>query len=189
MYLYMSCPFACSFQSFFLFPLSSPLIRYSSTHSFSLPEPQNEALLQRLPAPRVAVEYYVVGDLYLFDEFQTSRRAYSRRPVIRSLYDVFCAIRDDESEHVKTINAVSLTLPPTHPPTHPMHPAPHSKRLLFLLPTHPPTRSLSFSFPPTHPSTHLQCQVADSLIISPNAAAANAGWAEEVEEEEEEEIE
>lgn len=59
------------------------------------------------------------------------------RPLIRSLYDVFSAIRDDESEHVKTINA---------------------------------------------------CQVADEVILSPNAAAAHAAWAEQVEEEEEEEV-
>lgn len=61
-----------------------------------------------------------------------------RRPLIRSLYDVFSAIRDDESEHVKTINA---------------------------------------------------CQVSEEKIISPNAAAANAGWAEQVEEEDEEKME
>jgi len=51
---------------------------------------------------------------------------------------VFTAIRDDESEHVKTINA---------------------------------------------------CQVSEEKIISPNAAAANAGWAEQVEEEDEEMVE
>ena len=39
---------------------------------------ENEALLKRLPAPKVAIEYYVRGDLYMFDEFQTSRPAYSR---------------------------------------------------------------------------------------------------------------
>lgn len=61
-----------------------------------------------------------------------------RRPLIRSLYDVFTAIRDDETEHVKTINA---------------------------------------------------CQVSEEKVISPNAAAANAGWAEQVEEEDEEIVE
>jgi hypothetical protein len=40
------------------------------------------------------------GDMYLFDEFQTSQPAFSRRPVITNLYDVFCNIRDDEKEHV-----------------------------------------------------------------------------------------
>lgn len=39
---------------------------------------ENEALLKRLPPPKVAIEYYVRGDLFLFDEFQTSRPAYSR---------------------------------------------------------------------------------------------------------------
>lgn len=45
---------------------------------------ENEALLKRLPAPKVAIEYYVRGDLFLFDEFQTSRPAYSRYVCMRS---------------------------------------------------------------------------------------------------------
>lgn len=36
-----------------------------------------------------ALDYYEGGDMYLFDEFQTSRPAFSRRPTIRNLYDVF----------------------------------------------------------------------------------------------------
>ncbi|KAF2298260.1 hypothetical protein GH714_020919 [Hevea brasiliensis] len=38
--------------------------------------------LKKLPAPEVAVKYYTGGDLYLFDEFQTSRAPQSRRPEI-----------------------------------------------------------------------------------------------------------
>ena len=37
------------------------------------------------------------------NENQTGRSPRSRRPQIRNLYDVFCAIRDDELEHVKTM--------------------------------------------------------------------------------------
>lgn len=55
--------------------------------------------------PSAAREYYEALDLYVFDEFQTAREKGSRRPVIRSLYDAVCAIRDDEAEHVKTMAA------------------------------------------------------------------------------------
>ena len=50
-----------------------------------------------------AIDYYLSQDLYLYDEFQTGREPRSRRPSIASLYDVFCNIRDDELEHVKTV--------------------------------------------------------------------------------------
>lgn len=62
-----------------------------------------EALKQQ-PAPDVALQYYRDGDLYMFDEFQTSNTVF-RRPAIDNLYDVFVAIRDDEMEHVKTMVA------------------------------------------------------------------------------------
>ncbi|KAL3820770.1 hypothetical protein ACJIZ3_006675 [Penstemon smallii] len=61
--------------------------------------------LKKLPAPTVAVKYYTSGDMYLFDEFQTSRPPNSRRPKIKNLYDVFLNIRDDEAEHCKTMKA------------------------------------------------------------------------------------
>ena len=61
--------------------------------------------LKQQPAPEVAIQYYRDGDLYMFDEFQTSHTAASRRPTINNLYDVFVAIRDDEMEHVKTMVA------------------------------------------------------------------------------------
>lgn len=61
--------------------------------------------LRKLPAPEVAVRYYTEGDLYLFDEFQTSRLPNTRRPKIENLYDVFVNVRDDEAEHCKTMKA------------------------------------------------------------------------------------
>ncbi|KAL2341343.1 hypothetical protein Fmac_009283 [Flemingia macrophylla] len=61
--------------------------------------------LKKMPAPEVAVDYYTGEDLYLFDEFQTSRVPNSRRPKIENLYDVFVNIRDDEAEHCKTMKA------------------------------------------------------------------------------------
>ncbi|KAM7265471.1 hypothetical protein ACFE04_003154 [Oxalis oulophora] len=61
--------------------------------------------LKEKPAPEIAVKYYTGDDLYLFDEFQTSRKPESRRPKIENLYDVFMNIRDDEAEHCKTMRA------------------------------------------------------------------------------------
>ncbi|KAL8151257.1 hypothetical protein V2J09_021065 [Rumex salicifolius] len=61
--------------------------------------------LKNLPPAEIAVRYYTQGDLYLFDEFQTSRQPHSRRPKIENLYDVFLNIRDDEAEHCKTMKA------------------------------------------------------------------------------------
>ncbi|ONK70272.1 uncharacterized protein A4U43_C05F32020 [Asparagus officinalis] len=61
--------------------------------------------LKKLPAPEIAVKYYMNEDLYLFDEFQTARTPNTRRPKIENLYDVFVNIRDDELEHCKTMKA------------------------------------------------------------------------------------
>ncbi|GAB2301041.1 Ubiquinol oxidase 4, chloroplastic/chromoplastic [Dionaea muscipula] len=61
--------------------------------------------LKKFPAPDVAVQYYTGDDLYLFDEFQTSRAPSTRRPKIENLYDVFVNIREDEAEHCKTMKA------------------------------------------------------------------------------------
>lgn len=75
---------------------------YESYQSFLT---ENEAMLKQRPAPQVALNYYRDGDLYMFDEFQTSHTVAERRPKIDNLYDVFLAIRDDEMEHVKTMVA------------------------------------------------------------------------------------
>mmetsp|Transcript_35270 Transcript_35270/g.51825 ORF Transcript_35270/g.51825 Transcript_35270/m.51825 type:complete len:308 (+) Transcript_35270:132-1055(+) len=58
--------------------------------------------LKTMPAPQVAKDYYRDGDLYMFDEFQTST-CEPRRPKMENLFDTFVAIRDDEAEHVKTM--------------------------------------------------------------------------------------
>ncbi|MEP0873823.1 plastoquinol terminal oxidase [Trichocoleus desertorum AS-A10] len=61
--------------------------------------------LKQIPAPEVAINYYRNGDLYMFDEFQTTHPEAFRRPQIANLYDVFVAVREDELEHVKTMIA------------------------------------------------------------------------------------
>lgn len=72
----------------------------------------NRELLQQVPAPPVATEYYVEGDLYYFDKFQTvhhnsldSKERIRRRPPCNNLLEVFTNIRDDEHEHILTMKA------------------------------------------------------------------------------------
>ena len=65
----------------------------------------NSALLASLPPPRIALSYYCSDDMYMYDEFQTSRPPHSRRPPMRNLRDVFEAICGDEGEHVATMSA------------------------------------------------------------------------------------
>lgn len=64
---------------------------------------EHEAELKEWPAPEIAISYYLKGDLYLFEEFQTSHLPAERRPKIDNLYDVFVAIRNDEREHIQTM--------------------------------------------------------------------------------------
>jgi hypothetical protein len=65
----------------------------------------NRDLLLQMEAPRIAKEYYENVDMYVFDEFQTSRVKGSRRPKIETLYDVFQNIWEDEAAHVATMAA------------------------------------------------------------------------------------
>eukprot|EP00850_Spirogloea_muscicola_P008161 SM000043S15789 [mRNA] locus=s43:182861:186899:+ [translate_table: standard] len=83
----------------------SELIEMHAVDTYGEFVDENEKLLKKLPPSPVALAYYGGQDLYMFDEFQTAQVPESRRPKIESLYDVFCAIRDDEHEHVKTMSA------------------------------------------------------------------------------------
>jgi ubiquinol oxidase len=78
-----------------------------------------------LPATNVAKEYYRDGDLYMFDEMhhatQQQKGKDIRRPKCDTLYHVFCNIRDDEMEHVKTMEFLqqedaNLVRQPQQPP-------------------------------------------------------------------------
>lgn len=100
------------FMTVFMYALSPRMAYHFSecveSHAFSTYDKFLKAQgeeLKKLPAPEVAVKYYTGDDLYLFDEFQTSRPPQSRRPKIENLYDVFLNIRDDEAEHCKTMKA------------------------------------------------------------------------------------
>mmetsp|Transcript_30601 Transcript_30601/g.52858 ORF Transcript_30601/g.52858 Transcript_30601/m.52858 type:complete len:722 (+) Transcript_30601:90-2255(+) len=87
----------------------SELIEFHAVDSYGQFLEENEELLRRLPPPKAAVDYYMSGDMYLFDEFQTSRAPRSRRPKINNLYDVFRNIMEDELEHVKTVTACQIS--------------------------------------------------------------------------------
>jgi len=69
---------------------------------------ENALVLKSLPAPKAAIEYYVKGDMYMFDAFQTGCEI--RRPEINNLYDTFAAIRDDEAAHVNTMKQLQTEL-------------------------------------------------------------------------------
>ncbi|KAJ7566239.1 hypothetical protein O6H91_02G093600 [Diphasiastrum complanatum] len=83
----------------------SELIEMHAVDTYGQFVDENEELLKHLPPSPVAVAYYESEDLYMYDEFQTSRLPETRRPKINSLYDVFSAICGDELEHVKTMAA------------------------------------------------------------------------------------
>ncbi|XP_002984492.2 uncharacterized protein LOC9644228 [Selaginella moellendorffii] len=83
----------------------SELIEMHAVDTYGQFFDENEELLKQLPPSPEAVAYYENEDLYMFDEFQTSRAPESRRPKVDSLYDVFVAIKGDEFEHVKTMAA------------------------------------------------------------------------------------
>lgn len=71
---------------------------------------ENKELLQRLPPPEVAAEYYRGTDLYMFAAFQVSSKEQDLRqyPECNNLYDVFVNIKDDENEHTKTMVACQV---------------------------------------------------------------------------------
>lgn len=94
---------------YMLFPKSAyymtELIEEHAYHTYDMFLKAQGDFLKTQPAPQVAVNYYRDGDLYMFDEFQTSIRSELRRPKVDNLYDVFINVRDDEGEHVKTMVA------------------------------------------------------------------------------------
>jgi ubiquinol oxidase len=83
----------------------SQLVEEHAYHTYDNFVRRNAAKLKQLPAPIVAINYYRNGDLYMFDQFETSRHSYKHRPTINNLYNVFVCIRDDEAEHVTTMIA------------------------------------------------------------------------------------
>ena len=88
---------------------------------------ENEAVLRTVPAPKIAKSYYSAGDMYYFDEFSTSRAPGERRPVVDTLYDVFCNIRDDEGEHVSTMSACQGAAREWRRQPFPRHPLPRGR--------------------------------------------------------------
>ena len=83
----------------------SELIESHAVDTYAEFAEANADILKTMPPPRVAKAYYENIDMYAFDEFQTAKAKGTRRPMINTLYDVFCAIRDDEAEHVASMAA------------------------------------------------------------------------------------
>ncbi|CAB9496459.1 Ubiquinol oxidase [Seminavis robusta] len=89
----------------------SELLETHAVNTYSQFLDENEDALKDLPPSLAAVDYYALGasDPY-YAEFQTSaisKQQELRRPGLQmeSLYDVFSAIRDDEGDHVGTMEA------------------------------------------------------------------------------------
>ena len=85
----------------------SELIENHAVDTYTEFAEQNKEVLETIPPPLVALNYYKSGDLYLFDQLQTGWKSQEpRRPSCNNLHDVFVNIRDDEVEHVKTMHAL-----------------------------------------------------------------------------------
>ena len=102
--------------------LFNPILAYNLNHAveehayetYNTFLNQYELFLKSKEAPDVAKEYYTGDDVYLLREMQTNQYKCEQGKIqntnVRSipvqcetLYDMFCAIRDDEAEHVKTM--------------------------------------------------------------------------------------
>eukprot|EP00871_Galdieria_phlegrea_P001577 jgi/Galph1/241/GphlegSOOS_G4928.1 len=82
----------------------SELVEAHAVDTYSEFLDANANILQELPPPKVAEQYYLADNLYMYDEFQNELPG-TRRPPCNNLYEVFQNIRDDEMEHVKTMHA------------------------------------------------------------------------------------
>jgi hypothetical protein len=95
----------------------SEMLETHAVHTYSQFLDENEELLKQLPPPVAAVDYYTIGAFDpLFEEYKTNsdinnklllnqQGSINSPNVVRSLYDVFARIRDDEAEHVNTMEA------------------------------------------------------------------------------------
>lgn len=97
------------------------LIENHAYHTYDGYLNEHEIELKAQPAPQIAIDYYRDGDLYMFEEVQTTPDSTFRRPPVDTLYDVLVNIRDDECEHVKTMVALQqpdarLTFKSPHTP-------------------------------------------------------------------------
>ena len=87
----------------------SELIEDHAFNTYSGFLKDHEEKLKGMPVPEVARKYYETDNPFLFDLFCTvpepnESGVYSqRRPELKSLYDVFVNVRDDEREHWKTL--------------------------------------------------------------------------------------
>lgn len=90
----------------------SEMLETHAVDTYSQFVDENESKLKELPPSLVAVEYYTIGlSDPMFGEYQTGSVSDPHRGVrkpglsMNSLYDVFCAIRNDEGDHVQTMSS------------------------------------------------------------------------------------
>lgn len=89
----------------------SEMLETHAVNTYSQLLDDNEELLKSLPATRAAVNYYSFNSKDpLFTEYQTAAMTAGEEPrqpgnSMKSMYDVFSAIRDDEGDHVQTMEA------------------------------------------------------------------------------------
>lgn len=83
----------------------STLVETHAYETYSQFIESNKEVLEKLPAPLPAVQYYLGDDVYMFNSFQTGGAAEARHPTCVTLLDTFKNIRDDEGEHVSTMVA------------------------------------------------------------------------------------
>lgn len=86
----------------------SELIEDHAYNTYNTFLTKNEAKLKSLPVPAIAKRYYEQEDPFMFELFCTvpepgssERRVWTRD--LKSLYDVFVNVRNDEREHWKTL--------------------------------------------------------------------------------------
>ena len=80
----------------------SELVEQHAYHTYDAFLGEHEAELRRRPVPHIAHEYYSADGYYSAYVHGSSVDAATPRE-LESLYDVFCAVRDDEGSHWRTL--------------------------------------------------------------------------------------
>lgn len=87
----------------------SELIEDHAFNTYNKYLSEHEEMLKKMEVPPIAIKYYIEDNPFLFDQFCTVKdcdddgKFSARRPQLKSLYDVFVNVRDDEKEHWKTL--------------------------------------------------------------------------------------
>jgi len=105
-YWYVTAVYAVSEQAAYHL---SELIEDHAFNTYNTFLEKNEDQLKTMPVPAISTKYYEQENPFLFDQFCTVKEAetepfaIAKRPKLKSLYDVFVNVRNDEREHWKTL--------------------------------------------------------------------------------------